>query len=87
MFTGAKWIWTQEETKNQYIELRTVFALKGDTSDAIIKISADNEYFAYINGQYAGGGQYDDFPMHKAYNTHDVSALVKTGENELLIRA
>ncbi|MBQ4089797.1 MAG: hypothetical protein IJC56_07955 [Clostridia bacterium] len=87
MFTGAKWIWTQEETKNQYIELRTVFALKGDTSDAIIKISADNEYFAYINGQYAGGGQYDDFPMHKAYNTHDISALVKEGENELLIRA
>ena len=87
MFTGAKWIWTQEEMKNQYVELRMTFELEGDISGAKLSVSADNEYFAYINGEYAGGGQYDDFPMHKAYNTHDVSALVKTGENELLIRA
>ena len=87
MFTGAKWIWTQEETKNQYVELRCTFELAGDISGAELGVSADNEYFAYINGAYAGGGQYDDFPMHKAYNVHDVSALVKQGGNELVIRA
>lgn len=87
MFTGAKWIWTQEEIKNQYIEIRCVFDHAGDADAAKLAVSADNEYFAYINGAYAGGGQYDDFPMHKAYNIHDVSALVKQGENELVIRA
>lgn len=87
MFTGAKWIWTQEENKNQYIEIRCGFELAGDISAAKLAVSADNEYFAYINGAYAGGGQYDDFPMNKSYNTHDVEAIVKQGANELVIRA
>lgn len=87
MFTGAKWIWTANEEKNQYVEIYAEFTLKGDISAARLAVSADNEYFAYINGEPAGGGQYDDFPMHKAYNVHDVSALVRAGKNELLIRA
>jgi len=87
MFTGAKWVWTKETDKNQYVEIRTEFVLAGDISGAKLAVSADNEYFAYINGEYVGGGQYDDFPMHKAYNVHDVSAAVKDGKNELLIRA
>ncbi len=87
MFTGAKWVWTGKEDKNQYIELRMNFTLEGNIDGAKIAVSADNEYFAYINGKYVGGGQYDDFPMHKAYNVHDASAAVKAGENELLIRA
>ena len=87
MFSDAKWIWTEKEDINQYVELRMNFALAGDTGPAELVISADNEYAAYINGAPAGWGQYDDFPMHKAYNAHDVSALVKPGENELVIRA
>lgn len=87
MFTGAKWIWTQEETKNQYIEVRCEFEPAGDFSGAQLAVSADNEYFAYINGAYAGGGQYDDFPMNKAYNIHDAAGLLKQGVNELVIRA
>ena len=87
MFTDAKWVWTVNTDKNQYVEIRREFVLNGDISDAKLAISADNEYFAYINGKFAGGGQYDDFPMRKAYNVHDVSAAVKQGKNELLIRA
>jgi len=87
MFTGAKWVWTESEDKNQYIELRMAFELAGDISGAKLAVSADNEYFAYINGAYVGGGQYDDFPMHKAYNVHDANPAVKQGSNELLIRA
>ena len=87
MFTGAKWVWTEMEDKNQYIEIRMPFSIAGEYADAKLAVSADNEYFAYINGEYVGGGQYDDFPMHKAYNVHDVSAVIKEGANELLIRA
>lgn len=87
MFTGAQWVWTEREDKNQYVEIRAEFTLKGDISSALLAVSADNEYAAYINGAPAGDGQYDDFPMHKAYNVHDVSSLVKSGVNELLIRA
>lgn len=87
MFTDAKWIWTAREDKNQYVEIRAEFTLNGDISRARLIVSADNEYFAYINGAPAGGGQYDDFPMRKAYNVHDVAALVKPGRNELLVRA
>ena len=87
MLTGAKWVWTEREDKNQYVEIRAEFTLNGDLSRARLAVSADNEYAAYINGAYAGGGQYDDFPMRKAYNVHDVAAQVKPGRNELLIRA
>lgn len=87
MFTDAKWIWTATEDRNQYVEIRTEFILTGDISRARLGVSADNEYVAYINGMQAGCGQYDDFPMRKAYNVHDIAALVKPGKNELLVRA
>ena len=87
MFSGAKWLWTEKECKNQYVEILQRFDIDNAPEIAVLAVSADNEYAAYINGSFAGGGQYDDFPMHKSYNVHQVAGLLRKGENELLIRA
>ena len=86
-FGQAQWIWTEQETVNQYAEFETAFTVNGDGRAATLYVSADNEYAAYLNGVFAGYNQYDDFPTHKAYNAHEVGALLREGENTLLIRA
>ena len=84
---NAHWIWTERSGVNQYVEFRRDFSLKEAPTQARLFISADNEYAVYLNGIFAGCDQYDDFPMHKAYDTIDLTDLLRYGENRLEIHA
>ena len=79
------WIWLKEEEKYTFAEFKdTFFAEEGN---AILRISADFKYAAYINGTLVSNGQYADYSEEKSVDEVDVSAYVHTGKNELFVVA
>ena len=63
-FSKAKWIWSSYDGEpNQYIIARADFS--AGSGGCALKISADSQYAAYINGELAAFGQYADYPEYK----------------------
>ena len=54
---------------------------------AVLKISSDFRFAAYLNGKLASNSQYADIPEKKVYNTVEVTSLLHAGDNELFIVA
>lgn len=80
----ANWIWcdtTQKE--DEYGEFTDCFTY--ESGNAVLYISADSNYAAYINGELAAWGQYADFPYDKVYDEVDVTSLCQKGKNHLAI--
>ena len=86
-FELSQWIWAKENHgPNQYILARHVFeAAAGEK--AMLLISVDAQYVAYINGMLVGFGQYSDMPGYKVYDEIDISGCLHAGENLLEIGA
>ena len=83
-----KWIWHGEAaTINSYVNFKREFEISEITSNASIKIAADSEYVLYLNGNFVGTGQFDDFPPIYTYDTYDVSMCIKNGTNIIEIFA
>ncbi len=82
-----EWIWVDGGTEivNTYAEFKTGFRYAG--GKARLDISAADEYAVFVNGVFADCGQYDDYPDYKIFDTLDLAALCRKGDNELLIRA
>ena len=80
----ASWIWSNDNPKaDEYGEFVDHFIY--ESGKAILHISADSNYAAYINGELAAWGQYADYPYDKVYDEVDVTAFCKKGENRLAI--
>lgn len=80
---SAKWIWENNAAQNdEYADFTAKFDAKESTR---LRVSADSNYAAYVNGTLAACGQYADFPHYKIYDEIDISAFCRPGENELLI--
>ena len=68
--TNAKWIWHRERYAcNEYADFKKEVIFSVIDSDAEICISADSEYVLWINDNFVGCGQYDDYPEEKVYDT------------------
>lgn len=78
-------IWMRETGAPRYAEFLSVFSYAGGRAE--LKISADRQYAALINGQYAANGQYADPPHVCSYDLVDVTALLHEGQNELVVIA
>lgn len=85
-FSEAKWIWCDSMSgPNQYIWAKQEFnAAEGACT---LRISADQQYTAYINGALAGFGQYADYPDRKSFDDIDVTPFMRAGKNEVRILA
>lgn len=83
----GEWIWENSDNReDEHCEFRTLFyAEQGNC--VRVRISCDTDFVLYINGITAGFGQYPDYPHYKIYETFDVSAEVRSGENILAIEA
>ena len=79
---GAKPIWLgmKNRLENHYVEFKKAFRIDA-TGKFTLYISIDTEYELYINGNFAACNQYHDYPSSKAYDTIDVSYLLRQGEN------
>ena len=84
MLEHAKWIWCGEHAAaDEYAEFYSSFRYEGGS--ASLSISADSNYAVYINGALAAFGQYADFPYDKIYDTVDVAAYCKIGQNDITV--
>ena len=80
---SAKWIWENASPqKDEYADFRADFTAGKST---VLRISADSNYAAYVNGELAAFGQYGDFPHYKVYDEVDISALCRQSKNRLEI--
>ena len=78
----AKWIWAADGGEaDEYVKFYETFSARS----AILKISADSNYAAYVNGKLAAFGQYADYPHFKVYDEIDLTAYLKDGENKLVV--
>ena len=84
VFSKSKWIWLKECKANQYADFIVKFIVT--EKDAKLRISADSDYEAYLNGHFVYAGQYPDYPNYKIYDEFDVGAVCKEGENTLAVR-
>ena len=81
---GAEWIWCNDSPQaDEYGEFADCFPY--EAGRAVLRISADSNYAAYVNGELAAWGQYADFPWDKVYDEVDVSGFCRKGENRLAI--
>ena len=86
-----KWIWAKEEHQNQYVEFAAEFRAE-ETSEGTkacetyrLRISADTDYAVWINGTFAGNGQYGDYPYYKVYDEIDITRFTVPGSNRIAI--
>ena len=84
---GSKWIWVNNCThdKNCYCEFADKFIADNPNAGAQVRICADSRYVLWINGHFAGLGQYTDYPERAIFNTIDISEFITAGENTLRI--
>ncbi len=84
LFTTSSWIWSnQSPQRDEYSEFVDHFIYK--KGHVILRISADTNYAAYINGRLAAWGQYADFPYDKVYDELDITEYCQRGENRIAI--
>ncbi len=80
----SKWIWVNDHpVADSYSEFFDTFTCDG--GKVTVQISADANYTLYINGVFAGSGQYPDFPYYKVFDKLDITAFCKKGENRLAL--
>ena len=83
-FKTASWIWSNPNPQqDEYGEFVDHFIY--EEGNVILRISADSNYAAYINGTLAAWGQYADFPYDKVYDEVDVTDFCQKGENRIAI--
>ncbi len=75
----------QPELSNRHILFRSHFALKDDAKAVVIRISADDCYKLYINGQFVGQGPTAGYAFHYFYNEIDITPYVHAGKNTIAV--
>ena len=63
------------------------FYLSETGVSATFEIYCETEYAAWINGRFAGSGQYKSYENKRVYDSYDVTSFLKKGENEVFIIA
>lgn len=70
--------------RNRHILFRKAFQL-GAFGKAVVRITADDYYKLYVNGEFAGQGPAAGTPDHTYYNEIDVSRWLRPGRNVLAV--
>jgi len=86
------WIWPAiDRQENQFVEFRHVFTLTESSADelrdALLELSVDTNYVAWLNGRCIGQGQYRDYPDRKIFDALEVGQHLRPGLNVLGVLA
>lgn len=82
---NATWIWYEDSAQtDSYGEFADAFQWNGKDK-VTVRISVDSDYVLYINGQVVSCNQYGDFEWYKSYDSIDVTAYLKEGNNVLAV--
>ncbi|MBN1509654.1 MAG: alpha-L-rhamnosidase N-terminal domain-containing protein, partial [Sedimentisphaerales bacterium] len=79
------WIWGSpglaHEHRNEYVCLRKTFRLTTSPTSARVRISADNRYALYVNGQFVCRGPARCDPRFQSYDKIDLTPWLRRGKN------
>ena len=71
--------------RDRHILFRKRFFLVAKPKQALLRITADDYYKAWLNGRFAGQGPAAAYPQRYGYNVLDVTDLLREGENVLAV--
>ena len=85
----ARWIWTEGEADPYHFFLmaRRDLKLDGRPREAVLKVTAADRYLLYVNGVYLGRGPARSDPRWKSYDSYEVAAHLRQGDNTVAILA
>lgn len=79
------WIWGTpggvQEHRNEYVYLRKSFRLKAPAETAVVKVTADNRYVLYVNGELVSRGPARCDPRFQSYDEIDLAPHLRRGRN------
>ena len=82
--SDTKWIWLKkQEEENEYASFVEKYQSNG--GKVVLRIAAEMNYIAYVNGRRAAFGQYPGYRNEKYYDEIDITDYSVHGENELRI--
>lgn len=83
----AKWLSYEGLEGDEFavLHFRKNFTLEQNAEEFIIHISADNRYKLYVNGEYITYGPARGDEMHWPYETLDIAAYLREGENTIAV--
>ena len=84
VFNG-KWIAPAEICKNLHAVFSKAFCIDEAFENARIKISADDYFRLYINGEFVGQGPAPSYSFAYNYNEFDIKSYLNSGENEIRV--
>ena len=82
------WIWVSRPAvdRDSHALFRGSFDIGRLPGKARLRIAADTDFVAWLNGIEIGRGQFSDFAGEKTYSSFDCSAALRSGANALAIR-
>ena len=84
IFENAKWIWyPKAPEKNEYVTFYDTFEYSG--GEVILRLAAETDYIAELNGKTLYHGQFADYKTEKYYDEDNITSFCKKGENSLRI--
>jgi len=83
--TAASWIWKFDDPDD--LALRKRFTLGNAPSRATIRITADNAYTLYVNGQLVGQDTANSVSAWDTAEVYDITAALWAGDNVIAIVA
>jgi hypothetical protein len=73
------------ELKNRHMLIRKTFELKKVDASCYIKITADDYYKLYVNGQFVGQGPAPAYYTAYNYNEYDLHSFLRVGRNSIAV--
>lgn len=85
--TDAVWVWAKQWSNDQTISARRRFRLSDVPKKAMLYVSADDEFTAYVNGKPVSQTPSGDNGGWSKVQAVDVTPQLRQGENVIAIRA
>lgn len=80
---AANWAWSAGDpaARNVLVQFRRSFTLEAAPAEARLHLSAGTRCVLYFNGVRPGCGPARNYHAHSAYDTCDLAARLRPGEN------
>jgi hypothetical protein len=83
--TTASWIWHPDDPDLVYF--RREIELTYQPAEAVLRITADNEYAVYLNGGLIGEDAGDQQSVWRTAESYEIARLLRTGRNVISVVA
>lgn len=83
---NAKWVWNDflRNVENVYMEFRKTFTLKQTDDQAVMKVSANQEYIVWVNGHRIGRGPSPSDNEWQYYDEYDVNKYLLPNQENVI---